>query len=153
MKLWAIAAAALVSLEAAAIACSCVATDDPAQLRTMAAETAKDAVALVEVETIVPFHESKGAGDQMRVLRTIAGRASGEFRVERGPFPSSASCDQLFDKGQRSMVVFYPAIRAGGEAPIYRISSLCTGLLLDRPLFRDEIVRRIRAASLPGERG
>ena len=153
MKLWMAAAAALVSLEAAAIACSCIATDDPAELRKLAVETAKSAVALVEVETVVPFHESSGAGDRMRVLRTLAGRAPGEFRVERGPFPSSASCDHLFDKGQRSTVILYPSAQARGAIPTYRISSLCTGLLLDRPVFRDELARRIRAATVPGERG
>ncbi len=129
------------------------ATDDPAQLRTLAADTAKDAVALVEVEMLVPFHESNGAGDQLRVVRTIAGSASGKFHVERGDFPSSASCDQLFDKGQRSLVVLYPATKARSADPTYRISSLCTGLLLERQVFRDEIARLIRGNSLPGERG
>ncbi len=150
MKLWIAAAAALVTLEAAAIACSCIATDDPVELRKLAAESARNAIALVEVETVVPFHESSGAGDRMRVLRTLAGSASGEFRVERGPFPSSASCDQLFDKGQRSTVILYPSAQAQGAVPTYRISSLCTGLLLDRPVFRDTPARALNGH---GERG
>ena len=143
MKFWILAAAACLALPTAALACSCMNTDNPQQLRAFAADAAKDAVALVEVETILAFQDSAGAGDRMRVIRPLAGSVQGEFRVERRAFPSGASCDQIFDKGQRGLVILYPSARSGGGEPIYRISGLCTGLMLERPVFRDELVRQI----------
>ena len=155
MKLWIAAAAALLSVPTAALACSCLATTDPAELRNLAPESARNAIALVEVETLVPFHESDGAGDRMRVVRTLAGAAAAEFRVERGHLPSSASCDLLFERGQRGTLILYPAAPpvARGSIPTYRISGLCTDHLLDQPAFRDEIIRLIGHRSTPGERG
>ena len=153
MRLWiAAAAAALGSLPTVALACSCLATDDPTELKAFAAESAKDAIALVEVETLVSYQESNGAGDRMRVVRTLAGAAEHEFRVERGPFPSSASCDLLFERGQRAVVILYPSTKSTTDSTIYRISGLCTGLMLDKPVFRDAVAGAI-GASLLAERG
>ena len=155
MKLWIAAAAALLSVPTAALACSCLATEDPVELRNLAPEAAKNALALVEVETLVPFAESKGAGDRMRIVRILAGAAEPEFRVERGHFPSSASCDLLFERGQRGTIILYPAApRATGDGlPTYRISGLCTGHLLDQPVLRGEIIRLIGNEAAPHERG
>jgi hypothetical protein len=155
MKYWALAAAALIAAETAAIACSCLATDDPVELKAMAPEAAKDALAMVEVETTLTFAESKGAGDRMRVISTLAGNAvTGEFRVARGEFPNSASCDLLFEKGERDVVLLYPAPGAPGAEPTYRISGLCTAHLLDKPVFRDEVARLLAPPSTGlGERG
>ena len=154
MKFWPLAAAALLATETAAIACSCLATDDPVQLRQFAGETAKDAVAMVEVETILNYEESKGAGDRMRVVRTLAGGdVPAEFRVARGHFPSSASCDLLFEKGQRALVLLYLAPEITGDEPVNRISGLCTAGLLDKAPFRDEVARIMAARSGRGERG
>ena len=154
MKFWSLAAAALIAAETAAVACSCIATDDPAQLREFAAEAAKDAVAMVEVETILTFEESKGAGDRMRVVQALAGSAvPAEFRVARGDFPSSASCDLLFEKGQRDVVLLYAAPGSPGSDATYRISGLCTAHLLDQAVFRDEVTRLLTPASALGERG
>ncbi len=151
MKIW-IAAAAFLSIPTAALACSCLATDDPQQLTSFAADAAKGAIALVEVETLLAYQDSKGAGDRMRVVRTLAGEAQAEFRVERGKFASGASCDLLLDRGQRAVVILYPATPASSGSPVYRISGLCTGVLLDKPVFRDAVSRRIGGAR-PGERG
>ena len=136
MKFWPLAAAALFAAETAAIACSCMNTDDPVELRRFAAEAAKDAVAMVEVETVLTFEESKGAGDRMRIVRAFSGSGlPAEFRVSRGEYPSSASCDLMFEKGQRDIVLLY-AVPATPEAePTYRISGLCTAHLLDSPYF------------------
>ena len=152
MRFWPIAAAALVAIETAALACSCLATTDPAELKRLAPDAAKNALALVEVETLIPFHESQGAGDRMRIVRTLAGSASGEFVVERGHLPSSASCDLLFDRGQGGVVILYPA---SGQAPgpKYRISGLCTDHLLDQPVFRNEVQRLIDGGATVVERG
>lgn len=151
MKIW-IAAAALLSAPTAALACSCLATDDPQQLSSLAAETAKGAVALVEAETLTTYHDSNGAGEQMRIVRTIAGAAQGEFRVARGDMPSSASCDLMPDRGQRLVLILYPATNRSVSSPVYRISGLCTGVLLEKPIFRDAISRSI-AGVQAGERG
>jgi hypothetical protein len=154
MKYWALAAAALIAAETAAIACSCLATDDLVELKALAADTAKDAVAMVEVETILTFEESKGAGDRMRVVQVLAGNAAAaEFRVARGEFPSSASCDLLFEKGQRDVVMLYAAPGSPATEPTYRISGLCTAHLLDKKPFRDEVARLMAAQSGYGERG
>jgi hypothetical protein len=154
MKYWLFAAAALIAAETAAIACSCLATDDPVELRALAPDAAKDAVAMVEVETVLAFADSNGAGDRMRVVRSLAGGpVPAEFRVARGDFPSSASCDLLFEKGQRGVVLLYPAPSAPGAEPAYRISGLCTAHLLDKPVFRDEVARLMAAPAGLGERG
>ena len=152
MRLWIAAAAAMLALPTAALACSCLATDDPQELTTLAPEAAKNAIALVEVETILTYEDSKGAGDQMRVIRTLAGAAAPQFRVERRHFPSSASCDQLFERGQRAVVILYPSTAPSTVEPVYRISGLCTGVLLEKPVFRDAIERLIDARSA-AERG
>ena len=152
MKFWTLAAAVALAVPSAALACSCMYTEDPVELRALAKDSVPNAVALVEAETILTFQESNGAGDRMRVTKLLAGSASGEFRVQRGNLPSSASCDQLYDKGQRAIMILYPASpTASGEAS-YRISGLCTAGLLAQPAFRDEVERLIGRRSAP-ERG
>lgn len=153
MKFWPYAAATLIAAETAAIACSCINSDDPAELREFAADAATDAVAVVEVETLVTWEQSGGAGDRMRVVSALAGAAPKEFRVERGEFPSSASCDLLFRQGERDVVILYPAEQAAGSDPTYRISGLCYAHLLDKPVFRDEVVRLMAERAAAGERG
>ena len=154
MRYWMLAAAALVAAETAAIACSCLSTDGPAELKALAPDAARDAVAMVEVETVLTFAESKGAGDRMRVVQRLAGVAvPAEFRVARGEFPSGASCDLLFDTGQRDVVLLYPAPGSPGAEPTYRISGLCTAHLLDKAPFRDEVARLMAARGGLGERG
>lgn len=143
MNFWTGIAAALLAVPTAALACSCMNTDDPEQLRTFAVDAAKGAIALVEVETTLAFENSAGAGDRMRVVRRLAGSVQGEFRVKRGAFPSGASCDQLFEKGQRAIVILYQGEESARDGPVYRISGLCTGLMLEKPLFRDEVARHI----------
>lgn len=146
-----VAAAALLGIEAAALACSCMDTDDPVQLRTFAAEAGTNAVALVEVEALTSY-ETTPRGEQLRVVNTIAGSAPAQFTVERRGFPSSASCDVLYAQGKRALVILYPATAAGGSEPTYRTSGLCTVHLLDKPVFRDAVAESIRAAG-GGERG
>ena len=151
IRLWWLAAAA-VAMEGVAIACSCLATDDPAELRRMAEETAQGAVALVEVEALTSFAET-GTGEQVHVVRLIAGTAPVRFQIQRGSHPSSGSCDILYERGQRDVVILYPATGATGGTTAYRTSGLCTDLLLDKPVFRDTVAARIGAALGNGERG
>lgn len=153
MRLWAIAVAGLVAFESAAIACSCVNTDDPAELRRFAAETAERAVALVEVEVVRPYNPSTGQGEVMRVVRTIAGQAPATFRIPRTHVPSSASCDIEYRAGQRDEVILYPAPDSAGAIPAFRTSGLCTDHLLDKAVFRDVLIERLQRAAAPAERG
>ena len=151
MRYAAMAAAALLASESAALACSCLATDDPAELKRFAAEAAEDAVALVEVEALTSYQQTP-AGEQMRVIRTLGGSAPAEFRIERGPAPSSASCDILYEPGQRDVIILYPATQEPNAAPVFRASGLCMDHLLDKPVFLDALRARM-AAPATGERG
>lgn len=151
MKKWILAAAAVVAAETAAIACSCIATDDPVELRRFGAEAAQGAVALVEAEALTSF-EATRAGERMRVIRTLAGHAPAQFQIQRGPSPSSASCDVLYEVGDRALVILYPAEGASGAAPVYRTSGLCSVHMLDKPEFRNSLIRAMSGAARP-ERG
>ena len=152
MKPWIIAAVAVLAAPSAALACSCLYTENPKELRALAKEVAPNAVALVEAETTQTYAESNGAGDRMRIVRTLAGSAPAEFRVERGPFPSSASCDQLYEKGEQAMLILYAPSQPSAGEPTFRISGLCTTGLLQQAPYRDEVIRLMQARS-SGERG
>ena len=149
MKAVVLGCAILMAVPSAALACSCMSTDDPAQLREFAADAARGAVALVEAEAVSAYDPAKPAGEQLRVTQTLAGSAAATFRVERGQFASSASCDDLFEMGQRKLVVLYPATGSAAGIPTYRVSGLCTNLLLDKPVFR----QALQASLSRGERG
>ena len=153
MRLSLVAAAALVAFDSAALACSCIATDDPAELKRFAAEAAADAVALVEVEIVRPYDHATGQGEVMRVIRTIAGEAATTFQVPRQRFPSSASCDIEFRAGQRELLILYPTAGSAAATPAYRISGLCTDHLLDKPVYRDAVIDAIGRKAQPGDRG
>ena len=143
---------AALAVEAAAIACSCMATDDPGQLRQFAADAAEGAVALVEAEALTAFDPASG-GERVVVRQVLAGDAPKEFRIERGPLASGASCDNLFEVGQRRLIILYPSADAGRTDAVYRPSSMCTDLLLDKPIFRDAVARRIGKPQRGPERG
>ena len=141
----------LLALPSAALACSCLKTEDPAQLRELAKDAARGAVALVEVEAVRGYDASAGTGEDVQITRTLAGAAAKDFRVARRQFASSASCDDLLQTGQRKIMILYPATDASSDRPTYRVSSSCTNLLMSQQVFRDaltsEIGRRV------GERG
>jgi hypothetical protein len=124
-------------------------TDDPAQLREFAADAARGAVAMIEAKSIRAYDAANPAAEEMRMTRLLAGTAPTVFRVERGQMPSSASCDDLFEPGQSKFVLLYPTQTAAEGARVYRVSSLCTNLLLTKPVFRDAV----RAELARGERG
>lgn len=132
--------------EGAALACSCIRPPaDPAQQRVHARETARGALALVEVELVAPYDARRGRGERLRVRRVLAGRAPATFEVERTNAPSSAACDVEFQPATRTLVVLY-APRMRGGAVRYRINPTCTGYMLSGAAFRAELAAQIRRA-------
>lgn len=152
MNKLAFAIGSLMLLESAALACSCLATDDPAQLEKLGASAAEDAVALVEAEALTSF-EQTGAGERMKVVRVLAGTAPKQFIVERGPSPSSASCDVLYRVGERALVILYPSPGPTDGPTTFRTSGLCTVHMLDKPAFRDRLIEKLGGPPRRGERG
>ena len=148
-----IAAAALIGVEAAALACSCIATDDPAELRRFAADAAENAIAVVEAEALTSY-EATRTGETMQVTRIIAGNTPVRFTVQRHGFPSSASCDVLYKRGERAVMILYPATAPAAGPATFRISGLCTVHLLDKPVFLEALIKAVgttgRAAGEPG---
>ena len=151
MRNWILAVAALASIEAAAIACSCIATDDPVELKRLGAETAKGAVAIVEAEALTSYVATR-TGEQMRVTRFIAGTAPVRFTIERGGSPSSASCDVLYEVGQRAVIILYPAANPAAAPQTFRTSGLCSVHLLEKPVFLEAAIKAV-GAPRRGERG
>lgn len=148
MRHFVLAAVLAVAVQTAALACSCIASDDPAELRSFGADAAKYAVALVEVEVLKAYDPATGRGEIMRVAKIVAGTSPAQFQIPRSGPPFGASCDVEYRAGQRVEVILYPADRPGS----YRTSGLCTALLLEKPAFRDELIRQIGARPA-GERG
>lgn len=136
-----LAALVIATADGVAYACSCLSTDDPAELREYAAEAAKGAVAIVEADVVTGFRS--GHGERMVVRRTLAGRAPSRFQVLRGRSPSGAACDDLYRVGERRTVILYPAKTAKGRLPTYRTPSICTAALLAKPVFRNAVAARI----------
>lgn len=152
MRLSLVAAGALLALESAALACSCISTDDPAELKRFAAEASEGAVALVEVEVLSPYDRATGRGEVLRVVQTLAGRAPLTFQVPRAGPPFGASCDLELRAAQREVLILYPSAASPNDAPAFRISGLCTDHLLEKPVFRNALIRHI-GGSRAGERG
>ena len=131
--------------EGAALACSCIATRDPQELRKLARDGARDAIALVEVEVVSAYDPLWKRGEQLRVRRTLAGRAPASVRVERLNLPSDASCDLELRRGQRTLLILYPPRgRRLWRRSEHRISGLCTANLLHQPVFRSTFVEALR---------
>ena len=152
MRMSWLAGIAALAIEGAAIACSCMATDDPVELRKLAADAVQGAVALVEAEALTAFDPASG-GERVVVRQVLAGNAPKEFQIERGPLASGASCDNLFEVGQRRVVILYPVANAARTDAAYQVSSMCTDLLLDKPVFRDAVARQIGRPPRGPERG
>ena len=148
-----LAAAAVIGVEAAAVACSCIATDDPVELRRFAADAAQNAVAVVEAEALTSF-EAARTGEQMRITRMIAGTAPVHFNIQRQGFPSSASCDVLYKAGERAVMILYPATVPATGTPTFQTSGLCTVHMLQKPVFLEALIKSVGPAAPPaGERG
>ena len=148
MKTLLMAVLAFAALEGVAYACSCIVPpDDPARLREMAALHAPDAIAVVEIEALNSY--THGGAETVRVVSVHGGKAPAQFVIQRGPHASSASCDIIYEKGQRDMVILYPGAATG----TFRTSGLCTQGLLGKAAFHDALVAAIARRTITGERG
>ena len=149
MKHLLLAAASILMAETAALSCSCGAPEDPAELQAYAESLGEDAAALVEAETLTSF-EATRTGERMRLVRTLAGTAPGEFKIQRHSLASGSMCDVLYRVGERAIIILFPTGVTDGGLQVYRTSGVCTAPLVENPAFRDAL---IRALNDWGERG
>lgn len=152
MKKLLIAAALLFGAEGVAQACSCLGlSEDTAQMRHLANEVARGAVALVEVDVRSAYNARTRRGELVRVRETFAGRVPRDFRIARAGPPSSAACHVEYEAGSQPMVLLYRAERPTDRGQRqYRDAGLCVSMLLHNAQFRQmliEAMRRPRAAS------
>lgn len=118
----------VLGLEAAVLACSCMAPGSPEASRTMARQAVGDAVAIVEVDVVSEYRPG-GPGELVRLRRTLFGKSPKTFRIQRGDFASSASCDLLLSKGQRKVLILSRPAGKGSTGQRFRIQSLCSDYL------------------------
>jgi hypothetical protein len=128
MGKWLIGLALVAAAETAALACSCIAPGTPEESRTVARGAVKEAVAIVEVQALSGYRQG-GAGERVRVRKTLWGKAPAEFRIERSSFASSASCDLLLTPGQRKVLILLPATKPRERGRVFRMQSLCSDYL------------------------
>ena len=128
MRRFLIGLAAIAAAESVALACSCIAPGTPEESRTLAREETRRALAIVEADVLSEYRQG-GAGEQVRVRRTLWGRAPSSFRIDRREFASSASCDLLLQRGQRKVLILYPAEDRRHVGRRFRIQSLCSDFL------------------------
>jgi len=135
-----LAIALTAGVEDAALACSCIAPSGPEEARADARQIAPNVVAIVEAVTMTPYRPGPdlewGVGEQVRVQRTLFGKAPRTLRLARGRMPSSASCDLMLDKGQRKVLIL-----SRGRKGAYRMQGLCSDYLTSErylPILLDE---------------
>jgi hypothetical protein len=133
-------------IESGALACSCIAPGPPEESRPFAREVAQGLVAIVEAEALTEFRGS--AGEQVRVRRTLYGKAPRTLRIERAPYASSASCDLLLARGQRKVLM----LRRGKEGA-YRMQGLCDDFLTSERHLPMMIEEARRSSGMPRRGG
>ena len=114
----------ILGLEAAALACSCIAPGSPEASRAMA----RDAVAIVEVDVLSEYRPGD-PGELVRLRRTLFGKSPKTFRIQRSDFASSASCDLLLSKGQRKVLILSKPPGNRFTKQRFQIQSLCSDYL------------------------
>lgn len=153
MKRMLIGLAMLVGAEGAAQACSCIpVSNDPAQMRALVDEIARDAVALVEVDVRSGYNARTRRGELMRVRQTYSGRVPRDFRIARERPPSSAACDVEYRAGSQPMVLLYRAARATDRGQRqFRDGSLCVSMFLHNSEFRRMLIEAMRRPRSAGQ--
>lgn len=120
----AIAIAAMVAAEGAAMACVCVPVTDEEQKREFARQIASEAVAVAEIVQVEPMDQQAMRPELYRVLRVHIGEAPESFRLaremERGPggevVTMATSCDVTPGPGERTLVALYAPGTSGSDA-------------------------------------
>lgn len=118
----------ILGLEAAALACSCMAPGSPEASRSMARQAMVNAVAVVEVDVLSEYRPG-GPGELVRLRRTLFGDAPKTFRIQRGSFASGASCDLLLRKGERKVLILSEPGENRFTGKRFQIQSLCSDYL------------------------
>ena len=162
MRTFVYAVLLIAAAESAALACSYIAPGPPEEMRPMARQAVERAVAIVEADVLSEYRVG-GPGERVRVRRVLWGDAPTEFQIARGEFASSASCDLLLTRGERKVLILYPADGGDGLGRRlgpgrFTIQSLCSDFLLSDRGYLDitlEEARRLRrhGSHRPGERG
>jgi hypothetical protein len=129
MRMFLIGFALAFAAETAALACSCGRPKTPAETRPMAREVVKAAVAIVEVQALSGYQPG-GVGERVRVRRTLWGKAPKEFQIERQEGADSASCDLLLGKGERKLLILYPARDPRQRGRQFGMQGVCSDYLL-----------------------
>ena len=124
--------ALLMSGGTAAVACSCMAPGTAGESRGTARAALEGASAIVEVEVLAGYEHQARTAEKVRVLRTLWGESPDILTLARGGFPSSASCDLLFETGERRLLILYPSGEAEGPSRL-QPHGLCTDFLVQSP--------------------
>ena len=126
-----LALVAAFAFQGAAQACSCSPAETDAEKREQARRIAVNAIAIVEVEPVMPADMKHGIGETYRIVKIEAGQAKlGEIRMARTfgidqqsgqPWMLATSCDVFPDRHQRVMLIRtgYQPENGGDIAPIY----------------------------------
>lgn len=141
-----LAAVIALGAESTALACSCLPPLNAADERASADRIANGAVALVEVDVLSPYDRRRRRGELMRVRNVLAGRSTPTFRLSRLRAPDSAGmCDNIYQMGERTIVVLYPAMpQRRRRGNYYREGGVCTTALAKSfPVLRQYLVRAI----------
>lgn len=128
MRKFLIGLSLILGVEAAALACSCMAPESPEKSRPIAREVVKTAIAIVEVDVLSEYRMG-GPGERVRLRRTLFGTAPKTFTIDRGPSASSASCDLLLNKGQRKVLILSKPAGNRLTGHRFRIQNLCSDYL------------------------
>jgi len=144
-----LALALTAALESAALACSCIMprTADDARARESVRYAARDLVAIVEAEAITEYRWGR-PGEQVRVRRTLFGKAPRTLRIERGPSASDASCDLLLTRGKRKVLML-----RRGKGGTYQMQGLCSDFLTSEEYLPMVIEEARRASGMPRRGG
>jgi hypothetical protein len=134
----------LLLIESAALACSCAEPADVAEARKFAREVVRGAAAVVEVDVLSNYDSKRRTGEEVRVRRVLAGRAPNVFRLHRPAPPSSAACHLELERGQRRVLVVYPAPSGWWGGREYRTHGLCSDSLTRNPRFLAVLVEEAR---------
>jgi hypothetical protein len=105
-----------------------MAPESPEKSRGAARQAVGNAVAIVEVDVLSEYRPG-GAGELVRLRRTLFGKAPKTFRIQRGPFASDASCDLLLRKGERKVLILSQPVGNRFTGQRFQIQSLCSDYL------------------------